>query len=45
MFANEPVYLPVFLIQLLAFRYHVVFPGKAFVKMHINVLTLVLYTE
>jgi hypothetical protein len=32
MFANEPVYLTSFLVQLLAFRYHVVFPGKAFVK-------------
>jgi hypothetical protein len=28
MFANEPVYLTSFLIQLLAFRYHVGFPGK-----------------
>ena len=32
MFSNEPVYLARFVVELLAFRCHVVLPGSAFIK-------------
>jgi hypothetical protein len=32
MFANEPVYFTSFIVKFLPFLCHVVFPGKAFVK-------------
>jgi len=32
MISNEPVYLASFEVELLAFRFHVVLPGKTFTK-------------